>query len=305
MNTSISVIIPHKNDSEVIRRAITSVDRQNISNLQIIVVDDDSDENDKLLLKKTIKNFDHLDISLINSMGIGPSAARNTGINHSRNDLLAFLDCDDEWVEEKLAMQAKAFEENIVAVHGWCINTDFKNFEVLLKPTTEYSLENLVNGNYSVTGSASCVMIRKAVALKIGGFNESLKFGEDLDMWVRASQFGIFKCLSLPLVKIAVREESAQSTLRNYPKFKAANHAIMLQNWKQAGIVSGFEKNVILANRILSIASDYLRSNSFRDMIFFLLNPFQKKLPGSKFVFYLFLFPAIVSRINLRKLFKS
>jgi glycosyltransferase involved in cell wall biosynthesis len=278
------------------------VDKQNISSLQIIVVDDNSQPKHKLLLEKTIKNFNHLDITLINSIGIGPSAARNTGINHARNNLLAFLDCDDEWVPEKLVMQAKEFEKNVVAVHGWCFNTNFKNFEVLLKPSTEFSNKNLINGSYSVTGSASCVMIRKEIALTIGGFNESLMFGEDLDMWVRASQFGVFKCLPLPLVKIAVREESSQSNLRNYPKVKATNYAIMLQNWKQIGIVSGFEKNMILVNRILSIASDYLRSNSFVSMVFFLLNPFQKKSPCSKFIYCLFLFPAIVSRINFRKL---
>ena len=299
MVSTISVIIPHKNDSEMITRALSSVQLQDLNGLQVIIVDDNSNLDHKSQLKKLITKFPELKITLIDSHGVGLAAARNTGIKLSQNELLAFLDCDDQWLENKLMLQVRAFEKNIVAVHGWCINTTFDKHEVLLKPRTRFTRKALFNGSYSVTGSASCMMIRREIALKVDGFNENLQFGEDLDMWARITQFGEIKCLPIPLVRIAIREGSMQSNLRGDPKLKASAHAIMTNNWKRLGFINSTQINFILANRVLSIASEYSRGNSVLSVLFFLFKPFNDKYP--KLSFNLFLVLAILSRINFKR----
>ena len=299
MNNTISVIIPHKNDSEMITRALSSVQLQGLSGLQVIIVDDNSTLNQKLQLKNSIDKFTKLNITLKDSYGVGLAAARNTGIKFSHNKYLAFLDCDDQWLENKLKLQVAAFEKNIVAVHGWCINTNFIKHEVLLKPRMPFTRKALLNGSYSVTGSASCVMVRREIALKVGGFNENLQFGEDLDMWARITQFGEIKCLPIPLVRIAIREGSMQSNLRSDPKVKASAHAIMTNSWKRLGLINSIQNNYILATRVLSIASEYSRGNSIFSVLFFLFKPFNDKYP--KFSFNFFLVLALLSRISLKR----
>jgi glycosyltransferase involved in cell wall biosynthesis len=299
MGNTISVIIPHKNDSEMITRALSSVQLQGLSGLQIVIVDDNSNLEQKLQLKESVDKFPKLNITLKDSYGVGLAAARNTGIKFSHNKYLAFLDCDDQWLENKLMLQVKAFEKNIVAVHGWCINTNFNKHEVLLKPRIQFARKALLNGSYSVTGSASCMMVRREIALKVGGFNENLQFGEDLDMWARITQFGEIKCLPIPLVRIAIREGSMQSNLRSDPKVKASAHAIMTNNWKRLGLINSIQNNFILANRVLSIASEYSRGNSIFSVLSFLFKPFNDKYP--KFSFNLFLFLALLSRISLKR----
>ena len=299
MDNTISVIIPHKNDSEMITRALSSVQLQGLNGLQIIIVDDNSNLEQKLQLKNSIDRFPKLDITLKDSHGVGLAAARNTGIKFSHSKYLAFLDCDDQWLENKLMMQVKAFEENTVAVHGWCINTNFIKNEVLLKPRIRFARKALFNGSYSVTGSASCMMVPREIVLKVGGFNENLQFGEDLDMWARITQFGEIKCLPIPLVRIAIREGSMQSNLRSDPKVKASAHAMMTNNWKRLGLINSIQNNFILANRVLSIASEYSRENSIISVLCFLFKPFNDKYP--KLSFNLFLVLALLSRISLKR----
>jgi glycosyltransferase involved in cell wall biosynthesis len=298
---SISIIVPHKNDSQIISRALTSIATQSIKPHQIIIVDDDSLPEHRISLISQIKKFDFLPIEMINSVGSGLAAARNTGINHAQGSMLAFLDCDDEWLPDKLISQLNAFDTNVVAVHGWCINVNNEKLEKLVKPKIRYSQKSLINGSYSVTGSASAVMLRREIAIKVGGFNKDLKFGEDLDMWVRISKYGVFKCLEIPLVKIAIRSESMQSNLRSDPKLKTNAHQIMIQSWLTQGLISKHSSKLILADRVLSIASEYSRVSSYSKVLTYMRNPFDSSIKFWKKNFFWYLLLALISRFRLKR----
>jgi len=275
-NNSISIIIPHKNDSNIISRALDSIVIQTFKPYQVIVVDDNSTPEQKSNLISQITKYKQLPIKLSDSNGSGLAAARNTGIWEANGSLLAFLDCDDEWLPNKLALQVDVFEANVIAVHGWCINIDMQKHETLLKPKVKYCQKCLMDGSYSVTGSASSIMMKSEIALKVNGFNEKLKFGEDLDMWVRISDYGIIRCIELPLVKIAVRSDGMQETLVSDPKLKSNAHQIMIQNWLKAGFITKKTGNKILADRIISIASEYMKITSHYRVLAYLLKPIDK-----------------------------
>jgi glycosyltransferase involved in cell wall biosynthesis len=298
---SISIVIPHKNDSEIISKALASIATQLIKPDQVIIVDDDSLSEHKFRLAAQINEFNGLPIELINSVGSGLAAARNTGIRYSRGILLAFLDCDDEWMPDKLISQVNAFTHNVVAVHGWCINVNNDKHETLLKPKVKYSQQSLINGDYSVTGSASCVMLKREIALKVGGFNENLKFAEDLDMWVRISKYGMFKCLEKPLVRIAIRPKSMQHNLKGDPKLKTTAHQIMIHDWIMQGLISKHVGKLILADRVLSISSEYSKVYSFTKVLAYIRNPFDgsNKFWRANFAWYLVL--ALLSKCGLKK----
>ena len=103
----VSVIIPTFNRCATLPRSINSVLRQTMSDLEIIVVDDGSRDNTETWIH-SIKDPRVRYYKL--SENRGPARARNVGISCSRGELLAFLDSDDEWMEDKLAKQVRALK---------------------------------------------------------------------------------------------------------------------------------------------------------------------------------------------------
>src|SRR5688572_2235335 len=99
---NVSVIIPTHNRAESVFNAVTSVIKQTLEDIEIIVVDDASNDNTAEALArlrdKRIRFIRH-------EMNKGGAAARNTGILNCKSDYIAFLDDDDEWLPEKLAKQ--------------------------------------------------------------------------------------------------------------------------------------------------------------------------------------------------------
>jgi len=113
---SISVVIPAYNRAHLLERAIDSALLQLENNGdEIIVVDDGSTDDTLAILGKYGEQ-----IRIIRSENRGAGAARNLGIKAATNDLVAFLDSDDEWMPDKLAAQRTlmANREDILFAFG-------------------------------------------------------------------------------------------------------------------------------------------------------------------------------------------
>ena len=98
----VSVVIPTYNRAELVLRAINSVLGQTYQNLEIVVVDDYSQDNTEEVvtaIKDKRINYHRHDSNQ------GGSAARNTGIEQARGQYIAFLDSDDVWLSQKLELQ--------------------------------------------------------------------------------------------------------------------------------------------------------------------------------------------------------
>ena len=100
-NPLVSVIIPSYNRYDMLLNAIDSVKKQTYPNVEIIVVADVCEDNRYDLLK------DDKDITYIqiDKRAGNPCFARNTGIEISKGEYIAFLDDDDMWLPEKLEIQ--------------------------------------------------------------------------------------------------------------------------------------------------------------------------------------------------------
>jgi glycosyltransferase involved in cell wall biosynthesis len=115
----ISVIIPTYNRADLIERAIASVIQQSYENLEIIVVDDASQDN----TAEVVSRFCDRRVRYVcHQTNQGGSEARNTGINRSEGQYIAFLDSDDIWLPHKIEYQLAAIvsqhnpeNENIVS----------------------------------------------------------------------------------------------------------------------------------------------------------------------------------------------
>lgn len=187
----VSVIIPTYKRSEMLPRAIESVLRQTLENIEVIVVDDNDPDTD--FRKETEKRMERYAnnpkvIYIKHEKNRNGAAARNTGIKYAKGDYIAFLDDDDEFMPEKLALQVKRMD-SLSNVWGACY-TAYK--KINRNGIIQYSSEKREGDLLTIAlmknlyiGSGSNIFIRREVVDVIGGYDESFKRNQDLEFLVR------------------------------------------------------------------------------------------------------------------------
>lgn len=114
-NIVVSVIIPMYNSERTIERALNSVVNQTYQgNIEIIVINDGSQDNSLNLVKEYKKklNKENIEIFIINKKNGGVSTARNEGLRKAKGKYIALLDSDDEWLKTKLETQIELLKNN-------------------------------------------------------------------------------------------------------------------------------------------------------------------------------------------------
>ena len=191
MTPKVSVIIPTYNCDRYICQAIDSVLAQTFQDLEIIVMDDGSTDNTRLVLERYGDQ-----IRYIYQENQERSVARNNGIRQSTGEYVAFLDADDVWREDKLARQVKVLdrhpEVSLVYAQAAIIGGDGawpRGDEIvaigwgLARPARIYNrlaLRNFI--------PAPTVMVRRQCFDEVGYFDESLVYVEDWDMCLRVAE---------------------------------------------------------------------------------------------------------------------
>jgi hypothetical protein len=180
----VSVIVPTYQRRELVRRAVASVLSQTFRNFELIVVDDGSTDG----TAEALADFGG-QLRYVWRENAGAAAARNTGLRLARGRNIAFLDSDDRWLPDHLAMVVRALEDHPEAVLAYSGST--------LQPRpreragtghiTEPMPAELVT-NY--VGALPCVAVRRQAITRVGGFDERLGLAEDTDLWLRLAAHG-------------------------------------------------------------------------------------------------------------------
>jgi len=202
----VSVIVPTYNRKNIVSKAIDSVLSQTYSHYEIIVVDDGSTDQ----TKETLRPYLHK-IKYIYQENKGVSAARNTGINSSKGEWIAFLDSDDCWLPEKLQRQIEIVNNSKIALgcvicnmefnpHAGKISNSFQSACFTLGPPQGVCLNmaSILLTRFIMFNQGA--LIRKSILDKIGGFNEQLKVLEDYDLALKLSFVCNFGYEATPLV---------------------------------------------------------------------------------------------------------
>ena len=116
MKNLISVIIPTYNRNKKLKRALESVINQSYFKWEVIVVDNYSNDGTQEMIKK----FNNPKIQFYKFFNKGVIAAsRNFAIRKSKGKILAFLDSDDWWTEDKLYYSNKYFNYKWFYISNW------------------------------------------------------------------------------------------------------------------------------------------------------------------------------------------
>lgn len=223
----VSVIIPAYNAAWCVCRAVDSVLAQDFRDYELIVVDDGSTDDTAAVLAAYGDA-----LRVVGKPNGGLSSARNAGINVARGEYVAFLDADDWWLPTKLSRQVAFMEARPELL--FCSTTTMvqtpegrRLADWRCGRSDRPALECIFALNAHVAGSGSAVLARREAFARAGGFDESLRSLEDIDMWMRLAALGGYACIDEPL---AVIEKSADSMSGNLDVMRAAAMQVMRKN---------------------------------------------------------------------------
>ena len=100
----VSVIMPTYNASKFLADSIESVLNQTYTNLELLITDDCSSDNTVSILKEFAQRDKRVKVKYLRS-NVGPAIARNRSIERAKGRYIAFCDCDDRWMPNKLELQ--------------------------------------------------------------------------------------------------------------------------------------------------------------------------------------------------------
>ncbi|WP_144799993.1 glycosyltransferase family 2 protein [Halorubrum depositum] len=287
---TVSVIIPTYNRADVLPRSIDSALDQTLEDVEVVVVDDASDDD----TASVVNEYDDSRLTYLeHETNRGGSAARNTGIEAATGDYIALLDSDDVWAPTKLEQQVETLErrsdEWVAAYCGTTVVDDadaapgwerLKSFfgghgsregaeggEELVK---DVLMENLH------TSAGSTLIVESDVVDRIDGFDESFDRYQDTEFLIRVLKQGKLAYVDEPL-------------LRRYPSGGPSAGAVreanrhFLRTFADDVVELETEGYDVTGTHHYALASLYLREGRFGSGVSFLRDgttPSPRQLPG-------------------------
>ncbi len=180
----VSVIIPVYNGEKTIQETIESVLNQTFIDLELIVINDGSQD----ATLKLVERIQDSRINVFSYPNAGQSTSRNRGIALATGEYISFIDADDLWTPDKLEAQLKALQANPKAAvaYSW---TDWIDESSQLLGKGSHNTEQgevfakLLLNDFVANGSN--VLIRRQALNEVGDFDASVTPAEDWDMWLR------------------------------------------------------------------------------------------------------------------------
>ncbi len=236
IDMKIDVIIPTYNSAHFITEAISSVQTQTYAPEQIIIVDDGSTDDTESIISD-LRHASTVPLMYIKKENGGPNSARNVGLAHATAELVAFLDADDRWEPTKLAQQVALFEQDIDGTLGLV----YGNYKVIdtagadrpdiptvpINPRIRGNAFEALLPKNMILGSASNVLIRRSVFETVGPFDETLRVGEDWDMWLRIAEK--FQINYVDQALVAIRRHSQNQTSNRL--FLIKGDIVFIEKW--------------------------------------------------------------------------
>jgi glycosyltransferase involved in cell wall biosynthesis len=172
----LSVVVPVYNNAAHLCAAVRGILRQRYAPLEIVIVDDGSTDDSAKVVQALVPEARY-----VHQPNRGPAAARNHGLQLARGEIIAFLDGDDVWSDDKLEVQLPMLlaDPELDVVLGYCrYLAAGEPGEDAYAPVGEAFLALKVD----------CALFRRRVFDTIGLFNEHMRLSEDVDWFLRARE---------------------------------------------------------------------------------------------------------------------
>jgi glycosyltransferase involved in cell wall biosynthesis len=261
---AVDVVIAVRDGARYLGACLDSVRAQTRPARAVIVVDDGSTDATPDILAHYQRRWPLLHVVRTGQEGL--PHARNIGIANCRAPFVAFLDCEDLWTEDKLTQQMELFARcdprvGFVYCGAYSIDADAQPIpqqQILPRERDEVFRALLLEGNF-VPGSASTVIARRSLLERLGGFDESLTFGEDWDLWLRLAEVSDLNFVPNALVAIRVHADGmAARAGESRVKLRLFQDLDVLDRWYIKGKLPG-EVREQFRSEAVNIALDEVR----------------------------------------------
>jgi hypothetical protein len=216
----VCVVVPTHNPGDLLIHTLQSIWRQTVSEVQLIVVDDGSSDGTPDLVRRLGQP-----VEVIEQSNQGVSAARNAGLKLARAPYVAFLDQDDIWHPRHLERQMLHLEARpdvaAVACPYWFWHSGPDGLHHMPEwpsdPGANICVTRYEGWTYHLFlldcwALTSGTLLRTDSVRQVGGFDESLPFSEDWDLWLRLSRRQPFTQLAWP--PVLYRQHHCQGSRR-------------------------------------------------------------------------------------------
>lgn len=192
----ISIIIPTYNEEEFLPNLLTSIQRQNFDDLEVIIADAHS-------VDKTVEIAKSYGCKIV--PGGLPATGRNNGANEATGELLLFLDADSVLTNNYISSAIEEFELHNLGIAITQIVPLEKGFINQISHEFANYLTKMISEIKPHGAGCYGILTYKSLHEKVGGFNEHLDFGEDTDYIERIGKISRFKVLDTPRLLISTR----------------------------------------------------------------------------------------------------
>lgn len=189
----VSVLLTSYNHERWLRECIESALNQTLANVEIIIVDDNSTDRSREILREYSSRI----TLILNDSNVGTYGALNQALEVASGEFAAVLNSDDAWMPEKLRLQVDLMDSNdefmLCHTFGRFIDDDGNTlpgrpmgFDFPWMESGEH-LATFIANNRAI---ASSVLFRTETAKRLGGFDASFKILGDWEMWLRLAEEG-------------------------------------------------------------------------------------------------------------------
>ncbi len=196
---TVSVVVATYNYGQYLAQALDSICAQSFTDWEAIVVDDGSTDDTQAVMEPYLND---VRFKYIRTEHVGQPVAKNTGIRVARGIYIAFLDADDAWLPEKLALQVERMDRGpaIGVVYGrrqWIdsVGRPLQRSERVMRRGNV--LPFMFRDNFVCFSSA---MVRREAFEQCGVFNEQIPLAIDYDLWLRIAAGWKFDYVDEPVV---------------------------------------------------------------------------------------------------------
>lgn len=218
MNELVSVCITTYNRKHLLPLTLKSVLTQTYKNIEIIIVDDFSNDGTQQLIENELLKLDIRIRYIRHEENKGLAAARNTAIYNAKGKYFSFCDDDDQWLPnfiEEFVKVAKNYDDKWCFCCGEVIKNKNKDIK-RIHNEHDLTLKNAILKGYVPPCAAQFYYTN--TLKEVGGYNEEIKSGVDHDLWLSLSYKNIslhFLPLSLAVPNI---EDSHERMTKNFER---------------------------------------------------------------------------------------
>jgi glycosyltransferase involved in cell wall biosynthesis len=211
---SFSVIVAAYQVADVIGEALDSVRQQTLSPLEVIVCDDGSTDD----LESALEPYRD-EIVLVQKENEGEASAKNAAAAAASGDFVAILDADDVYLPGRLAALSELAEArpdlNILTTDAYLVVDGLRvrrNYDRTWRFEVLDQRRAILQRNF-IFGHAA---VRRRLLLEHGGFDESILWTTDWELWLRLILAGsLAGCVDEPLAEYRLRERSLTAQRRD------------------------------------------------------------------------------------------